>query len=188
MPLGEDAPLEPVSPYGAAKAAMELLCGQYARSRGLRIGVARAFNLVGPGQPPFNAASGLARQIARAELDGEASVRLALGNPDAHRDLIDVRDAARALIEISRRRLEGTFNLCSGRAVSVAGLAAELGAATPLDVGTRLDPDLGRPADPPLLLGDPGRLREASGFAAETPLSQSLVDLLDWWRLRLAAP
>lgn len=182
MPLAETAPVSPVSPYGAAKASMEAICGQYARSRGLTIAVVRAFNLLGPGQPPFHVAAGLAREVAAAERAGEGSVRLPLGNPGARRDYTDVRDAAAALLEISRRRLEGTYNLCSGRAASVAELAAGLGASSSLEVGTYVDPTLARPADPPLLLGDPSRLREATGFTAETALDASLADLLEWWR------
>lgn len=187
MPLSEEAPTEPVSPYGAGKLAMEELCAQYARARGLAIAVVRAFNLVGPGQPAFSAASGLARQIAAAELAGEPRVELALGNPGAARDTTDVRDATRALLAVSERRLTGTFNLCSGVAPVVADLAAALAAATALEVSTRVDPALARPADPPLLLGDPSRLREATGFLPAIPLERSLADLLDWWRTELAA-
>jgi GDP-4-dehydro-6-deoxy-D-mannose reductase len=186
MPLGEDAPAAPVSPYGAGKLAMEELCAQYARSRGLSTAVVRAFNLVGPGQPPYSAASGLARQIALAERAGEPRAELALGNPGAARDTSDVRDAARALVALSTARLVGTFNLCSGTAPTVADLADGLGAATRLEVTTRVDPALARPADPPLLLGDPTRLREATGYAPAIPLQRSLADLLDWWRAELA--
>lgn len=186
MPLGEDAPVAPVSPYGAGKLAMEELCAQYARARDLRIAVVRAFNLIGPGQPAYSAASGLAKQIAAAERDGETRVELALGNPGAARDTTDVRDAARALVALSTARLAGTFNLCSGTAPTVAELAEALAAATALDVGTRVDPSLARPSDPPLLLGDPTRLREATGYAPEIPLQRSLADLLAWWRARLA--
>ncbi len=185
MPLGEEAPTAPVSPYGAGKLAMEGLCAQYARARGLAIAVVRAFNLVGPGQPAFSAASGLARQIAAAEQVGEPRVELALGNPGAARDTTDVRDAARALLDVSRRRLVGTYNLCSGVAPSVADLAVALASSTALEVSTRVDPALARPADPPLLLGDPTRLREATGFAPAIPLERSLADLLGWWRAEL---
>lgn len=187
MPLGEDAPLAPVSPYGEAKLAMEGLCREAESSGERRIAVVRAFNLVGPGQPPFNAASNLARQIAEAELAGAAVVELLLGNPEAARDLIDVRDAVRALVELSRGGVAGTFNLCSGQAHSVAELAARLAPMTALEVEARTDPALARPSDPPLLLGDPGRLREATGFAPEIPLERSLADLLEWWRRQLAS-
>lgn len=187
MPLGEEAPLAPVSPYGEAKLAMEAFCREAERSAGRGIAVVRAFNLVGPGQPPFNAASSLARQIAAAELAGRPAVELLLGNPNAARDLIDVRDAARALVELAGKRVEGTFNLCSGRAHSVAELAAALVPMTALAVAVRTDPTLARPADPALLLGDPARLREAIGFAPAIPLERSLADLLGYWRQQLAS-
>jgi GDP-4-dehydro-6-deoxy-D-mannose reductase len=186
MPLAEEAPAAPVSPYGEAKLAMEAFCREASEADGLRIAVVRAFNLIGPGQPPFNAASSLARQIAEAELAGLAGVEVLLGNPEARRDLIDVRDAARALVELARGGVTGTFNLCSGRAHSVADQAAALAPLTPLAVETRVDPALVRPCDPPLLLGDPSRLREATGFVPEIPLERSLGDLLEWWRRELA--
>jgi nucleoside-diphosphate-sugar epimerase len=187
MPLGEAAPPAPVSPYGEAKLAMEQLCREAEAAGKLRIAVVRAFNLIGPGQPPFNAASSLARQIAEAELAGLKVVELSLGNPEAARDLIDVRDGARVLVKLSSQGIAGTFNLCSGQAHTVADQAAALAAMTPLEVRTRTDPELARPADPPLLLGDPGRLREATGFVPEIPFARSLADLLEWWRRRLAS-
>jgi GDP-4-dehydro-6-deoxy-D-mannose reductase len=187
LPLGEALEPRPLTPYGASKAAMEIVCDQYARGRGLRIGVARAFNLIGPGQSPSFAVSGFARQIATAEREGAAEVALALGNPGAVRDFIDVRDAARGLLEISRRQLGGTYNLCSGRGVTIAELVAELGRASPVTVTAGHDPALARPADPTTLVGDPMRLREATGFEPEIPLSRTLSDLLDRCRAELAA-
>jgi GDP-4-dehydro-6-deoxy-D-mannose reductase len=185
MPLGEEAPTAPVSPYGEAKLAMEGLCREAEQAGELRIAVVRAFNLIGPGQPPFNAASSLARQIAEAESAGQEAVELRLGNPDAGRDLIDVRDAGRALAGLSRHGIRGTFNLCSGQSHTVAEQAAMLAPMTPLAVEARLDPALSRPSDPQLLLGDPRRLREALGFVPEITFERSLADLLDWWRQRL---
>jgi GDP-4-dehydro-6-deoxy-D-mannose reductase len=186
MPLGEERPPAPVSPYGEAKLAMEGFCREAGEAGELRIAVVRAFNLIGPGQPPFNAASSMARQIAEAELAGQEAVELRLGNPGAARDLIDVRDAARALVELSSDGVTGTFNLCSGRAHTVAEQAAALAPMTPLAVETAIDPGLSRPSDPTLLLGDPRRLREATGFVPEIPLERSLADLLGWWRHELA--
>jgi len=185
MPLREDSPVAPASPYGEAKLAMEGFCHEAAARAGTRVAVVRAFNLVGPGQPAHNAASALARQIAAAEREGREEVELTLGNPGAARDLVDVRDGARALVELAGGGLTGSFNLCSGRAHSVAELAAGLAAETSLRVGTEVDPALARPADPALLLGDPARLRAATGFAPEIPLQRSLADLLAWWREQL---
>jgi GDP-4-dehydro-6-deoxy-D-mannose reductase len=181
LPLGEDLELRPVTPYGAGKAAMEALCGQYARGRGMRIAVVRAFNLIGPGQSSRFAVAGFARRIAAAVSEGGA-VELALGNSAAVRDFSDVRDGARALLELSRRELIGSFNLCSGSGRTIADLAAELTRLARVPVTVRADQGLERPADPPALVGDPARLRQATGFVPEIPLAQSLRDLLEEWR------
>jgi GDP-4-dehydro-6-deoxy-D-mannose reductase len=186
LPLAEDVEPRPLTPYGASKAAMEVLCGQYARGRGMRIAVVRSFNLLGPSQSGDFAISSFARRIAAAELEGAAEVELRLGNPEAARDFIDVREGVTALLEISRRRLCGTYNLCSGRAVTVGGLVAELSRAARVPVTARHDPALERPADPPTLVGDPLRLREATGFEPTIPLRQTLADMLERWRAELA--
>jgi GDP-4-dehydro-6-deoxy-D-mannose reductase len=166
---------------------MEDRCREAEAAGGIRVAVVRAFNLTGPGQPPSNAASDLARQIAGGERDGASTAELSLGNPDAGRDLTDVRDAARAIVELSSRELVGTYNLCSGEARTVAELVEALAQGTLLDVGMRIDPDLARPSDPPLLIGDPSRLRAATGVVPEIPLERSLADLLDWWRHQLGS-
>lgn len=186
LPLGEDLESRPVTPYGASKAAMEVLCGQYVRARGLRVAVARVFNLIGPGQSPRFVAPGFARRIAEAEQRG-AAVELALGNSAALRDFGDVRDGARALIELSRRELTGTYNLCSGEGRTIAQLVEEMSGQARVPISLRREPGLERPADPPALVGDPSHLRKATGFAPEIPLAQSLADLLDEWRARLAS-
>lgn len=187
LPLGEELEIRPVTPYGEGKAAMEAGCAEYVRGRGLRIAVARLFNLVGPGQSEHFAIPSFARRVAAAERAGEAGVELALGSPRAVRDFVDVREGAAALLEISRRELEGTYNLCSGRGTSIGGLVEELAGLAKVPLSVRTDPGLARPADPPALIGDPGRLREATGFAAATPLRESLGDLLDGCRARLAS-
>jgi GDP-4-dehydro-6-deoxy-D-mannose reductase len=187
LPFGEDLPLAPVTPYGASKAAMEVVCDFYARGQGPRVAVVRAFSQIGPGQSPTFPVSGFARQIAMAERDGEEEVEIALGNPAAARDFTDVRDAARAFAEISRRELTGTFNLCSGRALKLENLVEEMGRATALPLRVVSDPSLRRPADPSVVYGDPRRLHDAIGWQPRIPLSQTLADLLEWWRAEPAA-
>ncbi|MFI5028762.1 MAG: GDP-mannose 4,6-dehydratase [Solirubrobacterales bacterium] len=186
LPFGEELALEPITPYGASKAAMEVLCDSYARGRGLRIATIRAFNQIGPGQSPAFAASGFARQIAAAEAAGADRVELAVGNLAAARDFTDVRDTARAFVAVSQRQLTGAYNLCSGAPLKLEALVEEMAKATPLPLEVVPDPSLTRPAAPSVVYGNPARLREATGWASEIPLSQSVADLLDWWRAELA--
>jgi GDP-4-dehydro-6-deoxy-D-mannose reductase len=186
LPLGEDVPLVPLSPYGQSKAEMEATCERH-RERGLRIATVRPFNLVGPGQAGSFSISGFAHRVAAAERSGEESVEIAIRNPGARRDFTDARDAARAFLEASRRELAGTYNLCSGRALGLEALVELIDRASPLPVRTRLDPGPRRPRDPGVVYGDPTRLREATGWEPRIPLERTIADLLDWWRSETAA-
>jgi GDP-4-dehydro-6-deoxy-D-mannose reductase len=186
LPLTEEQPLRPVSPYGESKAAMEELCSHYAGARGLRIGIVRAFNQIGPGQEPEFVASGFARQIAAAEHDGAAEIELHVGNLSAARDFTDVRDSARVYVEVSRRELTETYNMCSGKAVKIESLIDHLRSATRLPVEVVHDPKRTRPIDTPVLLGSNAKLREATGWGPEIPIERTIADLLDWWRAELA--
>jgi GDP-4-dehydro-6-deoxy-D-mannose reductase len=187
LPFVEDAALSPVTPYGESKAAMEAICARFADQRGVRIAVIRAFNMFGPGQSPAFVTAGFARQIAAAELSGAETAELTIGNPSAARDFTDVRDAARAFVEVSRAELAGAYNLCSGRALKLGVILDELAKATPLPLSVQQDPSLLRPVDPSVVYGSPERIREAIGWTPEIPLSKTAADLLDWQRSQLAA-
>ncbi len=187
LPLTEDSPLAPVNPYGAGKAAMEALCGQYSRGSGLRVGIVRAFNQIGPGQSPSFAAPSFARQIAAAEVSGAERAELLVGNLEAARDFTDVRDTARAFLEVARNGLTGPYNLCSGRALTLAELVDEMVAAATIPVEVRRDPARYRPADPSIAYGSADRLREAVGWAPRIPVSQTVADLLEHSRRQVEA-
>ncbi|MEO2085871.1 MAG: GDP-mannose 4,6-dehydratase, partial [Acidimicrobiales bacterium] len=94
LPTPESAPLRPVSPYAASKAAADLLALQAHLGHGLDVVRARSFNHLGPGQSDRFVCSALASRIAAAELAGGDSIRV--GNLDARRDFTDVRDVVRA--------------------------------------------------------------------------------------------
>jgi len=181
-PLTEDSPLRPLSPYAASKASQDLVAAQYPRAYGMRVIRLRLFNHTGPRHPEQFVASSFARQIARIERGLQEPV-LEVGNLDARRDFVDVRDVARAYRLAVRSDVTGdVFNVCSGRAVSIRRILELLLGLARCEVVVHPDPERMRPADIPLLLGDPRRFREATGWVPEIPLEQSLSDLLDWWR------
>lgn len=186
LPFTEDQALAPITPYGASKAAMEVLCRSYQAARGLRITIVRAFNQLGPRQSSEFAASGFARQISAAEVAGRDEVSLSVGNLAAARDFTDIRDTARAYVAICASGLTGTFNLCSGEARQLRSLVEEMRRVTPLRVEVREAPELVRPTDAPIVVGSPARLHEATGWRPEIPLERTVEDLMDWWRGELS--
>lgn len=186
LPLTEDTPVNPVNPYGAGKAAMELCCRVYERARSMRIALVRPFNQIGPGQDDVFAVSSFAKQIAAAEHEEADEVELRVGNLSVTRDFTDVRDAARAAIVLLEGGITGTVNLCSARPVQLTDVVEKLSALTPLPVKVRTDEARTRPVDAPAIWGSNARLRKATGWQPEIQLDRTLADLLDSWREQLA--
>jgi GDP-4-dehydro-6-deoxy-D-mannose reductase len=184
-PIREDAPLRPASPYAVSKVAQGFLALQYALSLDLPIVRTRTFHHTGPRRGEQFAESSFARQLAEIEA-GRRAPRLEVGNLDAVRDFTDVRDVVRAYWALLDHGVPGeVYNVCSGRGVRLRDLLEELIALSGLKVEVRVDPDRLRPHDVPVLVGDPSRLRAATGWEARTPLSRTLRDLLDHWRERM---
>ena len=174
VPITEDTPCRPLSPYGRTKVEAEHLALAAYEQHGLGVVCTRAFNHTGPGQSAAFLVPGLASRIAAAEHAG--SDEITLGNGDPVRDFSDVRDIVRAYVLLARNGAPGeTYNVCSGRGVRVGDVAAELVARArrPLRIVTASD--LVRPVDVPVLVGDPTKLVTATNWRAE----YSLADTLD---------
>jgi GDP-4-dehydro-6-deoxy-D-mannose reductase len=181
LPVTEDAQLRPQSPYSVSKAACDLLAGQYADVHSLRVVRVRAFNQAGPGQSDDYVVGTIARQIAEAEVAGHAAVALKLGNPDAARDFIDVRDAARAYVAAAGVA-PGVYNVCSGVATRIADIVALAAHAATIEVRHEVDPARVRAGDVREIRGSAERLRAATGWEPRIGLEQTVADAIDAWR------
>jgi GDP-4-dehydro-6-deoxy-D-mannose reductase len=186
LPLTEDSPLRPTSPYGASKAAAEALAQQAFLGHGLEVIRVRPFNHLGPGQSEHFVAPALAARIARAERDDQGTIPV--GNLSARRDLTDVRDIVRAYrLLIERGQAGEVYNVCSGRDLAIQELADHLVTLARRPIELETDPSLLRPVDLPVLRGDPRRIEDATGWRPEIPIEQTLADLLDDMRQRISA-
>jgi GDP-4-dehydro-6-deoxy-D-mannose reductase len=186
QPITEDAPLAPLSPYAASKAAQDLLTAQYYHGYGMSTIRLRLFHHTGPRRPTQFVASSFAHQIARIER-GLDPPRLAVGNLEAVRDFTDVRDVARAYWLAATHGIPGdAYNVCSSRRTSIRRVLDMLLAHSEIDVEVEVDPSRLRAADIPYLVGDHSRFSETTGWHPEIPLVETLGDLLNWWRDELS--
>ncbi len=187
VPLREDAPLRPISPYAVSKAAQGLLALQYSRPGGLTVLVTRTFPHTGPRRGEAFAESSFARQLAEIAA-GRRAPTLRVGNLEAVRDFSDVRDVVRAYWALLEKGHGGeAYNVCSGTGFSIGEILQKLIAIAGLQVEVQVDPDRLRPADIPVLVGDPGKLRAATGWQPRISLDVTLRDLLADWRERVGA-
>jgi GDP-4-dehydro-6-deoxy-D-mannose reductase len=186
LPAEESAPLRPQNPYAVSKAAADLLCGFYADAHRLRIARARAFNHAGPGQPPHHAIASLALQLAQGLQAGTERPRIVTGDPQVRRDYTDVRDVVRAYRRLAGAA-PGTYNVCSGRAVSTGELVASLARVTGVGVEHVVDPALVRPNEVLEIAGSARRLASETGWTPELTLDETLHDTVRWWRGELQA-
>ncbi len=181
LPVDETAPMRPVTPYGASKAAAEMVCVQAGLGRGLDVVRARAFNHLGPGQSDRFVAAALAARIVHNERTGADVV--AVGNLRARRDFTDVRDVVRAYRLLAEHGACGeAYNVCRGTSLSVLELAETLIARARQPMRLAADDELLRPVDVTEVRGDPSKLRAATGWCPEVKLERTLDDLLDHWR------
>ena len=181
LPLSETSQVRPASPYAASKAAAEQVALQAARGFGQRVLVARPFNHVGPGQAPAFAVPALAKRIVDAQAAGATT--LTVGTLTTRRDFTDVRDVVVAYRLLVEKGAAGeVYNVASGVDVSIAEIAESLLTLAGADLEFVEDPALIRPVDVPVLRGDAGRIREATGWSPRIPLKATLADVLESFR------
>jgi GDP-4-dehydro-6-deoxy-D-mannose reductase len=181
-PIDERHPLAPASPYALSKLAQEQLALRAASEDGLEVIVTRSFNHTGPRQTTSFVAPSMARQIAQIERGGIEPV-IRVGNLDARRDLLDVRDVVRAYAALLEGGTPGTiYNVSSGVARPIRDVLAALIARARVPIRIETDPARLRPHDIPVLVGDASRLRAATGWEPVIPFDRTIDDLLAYWR------
>lgn len=185
VPITESNPLRPLSPYAVSKVAQDLLAYQYFRSYELAAVRTRGFNHTGPRRGDVFVTSNFAKQIASIEAGLHPPV-IRVGNLSAQRDFTDVRDIVRAYwLALEKGKPGEVYNLASGKAVTIRELLDMLLELSDAEVEVEVDPERLRPSDVEILLGDYSKFHADTGWEPQIPLSQTIADLLDYWRQRL---
>lgn len=186
--LDEDTPMAPVDSYSASKAAADLALGALAH-RGLKCLRLRPFNHSGPGQSEAFALPAFAMQIARIEARLAPPV-LRVGNLDAERDFLDVRDVVDAYALAARRAgslAPGTiYNIASGVPRRIGAILDGLLALSRVRIDVEHDAARMRPSDLPRVVGNANRAREALGWSPQHSFDAMVAAVLDDWRGRIA--
>ncbi len=181
IPVREDNPVNPESPYALAKAIQNSYGAMYAKLYRVDAMMTRSFNHTGPGQRDAFVLASFAKQVAEIKR-GKRAAEIEVGNLDVRRDFLDVRDVCDAYVVLLKKgRMGETYNICSGQSYRVGDLLRELCALAGVHVAIRVDVARLRPVDTPELRGDPSKMRQHTGWAAKTPIQETLKSLLDHW-------
>jgi GDP-4-dehydro-6-deoxy-D-mannose reductase len=187
VPMTEENPLRPLSPYAVSKVAQDKLAYQYHRSYGIKAIITRGFNHCGPRQTENFIVATLAKQIA----DIEAGLRepvIEHGDLGSKRDLTDVRDMVRAYWALLERGEPGeAYNIGSGTTRTAEEVLRGFLALTDATIALREDPARMRPSDVKILWADDRKFRDLTNWAPQIPFEQTLRDTLDYWRARAGA-
>ena len=176
--LRETDPPSPAEPYAASKAAAEQVCIAAVHAYGLNLVIARAFNHIGPGQDERFVISSFARQLARI-VAGAEEPRIEVGNLEAERDFLDVRDVVEAYITLARNGARGeVYNVCSGNLLKIKTMLRMLILAANLPVQVIEDPEKMRPVDVPQFYGDNTKLC-ALGWSPKISIADSVREIYE---------
>jgi UDP-glucose 4-epimerase len=180
MPLSEEVPARPLSPYAASKSADEILAAMYTHAYGLQVAALRYFNVYGPRQRPDSMyAAAVPIFLSRRLKKQPVTI---FGDGLQTRDLIYVGEVVRAnLAAAEHESAPGrVFNICTGQEISILDLVKCIDELIPGSEPPRFGPP--RPGDIYKSLGNPARAEHVLGFCAHTPLAEGLKATLEWMR------
>jgi UDP-glucose 4-epimerase len=176
LPISEDHPVEPDSPYGASKLCAEKMCLAYAKLYGLEVACLRYFNVYGPNQR-YDAYGNVIPIFANNILRG---IPLTIfGDGEQTRDFVSVHDVARANVDAAMTpKAGGVFNLGSGTRVSINQLAEMVAEAAEVQLNKEHAPP--RKGDVRHSLADISRAQATFGFGPAVDLRTGLSEYVAW--------
>lgn len=182
LPIKEEVPREPISPYGAAKLASEYLLRGYASTYQMTAVCNRYFNVFGPRQDPGSPYSGVISIFEKRFREGQPVT--IFGNGRQTRDFISVHDVARANVLGAVGKVPGTCvqNICTGQETSLLDLMRIFGRFFPDHPAPEFRE--GRPGDIHQSFGSPVRARRTLNFQAEVDIGTALRELISGTPLR----
>lgn len=178
LPIKEDHPVEPDSPYGASKLAAEKLCLAYDKLYDLEVVCLRYFNVYGVNQR-YDAYGNVIPIFAHRMLH-ELPVVI-FGDGEQTRDFVNVRDVVQANYKAALSDgVSGAFNIASGARVTINRLAELMCEAS--DIKVKIEHGPPRKGDVRHSLADISAARNAFGYEPVVALEEGLAEYVDWMK------
>jgi GDP-mannose 4,6-dehydratase len=188
LPINEDCSFHPASPYAISKVGTDLLGRFHAEAYGQCVVTTRMFTHTGPRRGDVFAESTFAKQIALIEA-GHIPPIVKTGNLDSLRTWSDVRDAVRAyyLLVVTNPLAGESYNIGGSYSCTVRQMLEYLlSLSNRKDIRVESDPARFRPIDADLQVPDTSKFRRHTGWEPKISFEQTMQDLLNYWREKIA--
>ncbi len=184
IPITENCPFRPASPYAVSKVGEDMLGWQYFKAYHLNIVRTRLFTHTGPRRGDVFAESSFAKQIALIE-KGKQEPIIKVGNLDSVRTWLDVRDAVKAYWLLQKCPPGEVYNIGGDKTLTVGQMLDHLLRLSDKTIAVEVEETRLRPADVTLQIPDSSKFRNATGWTPTIPFETTMLDLLDYWRERV---
>ncbi len=183
VPIKEDVPLRPASPYAVSKVGEDMLGFQYWLSWKIKTLRTRMFTHTGPRRGEVFVVSNFAKQITAIEA-GLVPPVVKVGNLDSIRTFLDVRDAVKAYWLLVHKCKPGeVYNIGGIETMTIGEMLDKLLELSSVkDIDIKIDPSRLRPSDVTLQIPSTEKFHKETGWKPEIKFEQTLKDTLNYWR------
>ena len=182
LPLIEEQPLRPLSPYAVARVSQEMLSKIYAEGFKEDIVMTRSFNHIGPGQKDIFVISSFAKKLVLLKRNKSTDNKIVTGDLSIVRDFVDVRDVVRAYYLLFKKGRKGeVYNICSGKGILLRDIIFQMSSLLGMEINIETDPQLVRPNENKKVIGSYKKIRNELGWEPQIPLQKSLSDIIGYW-------
>ena len=182
VPIVEETPLKPGNIYAVTKACQNMISKVYCKAYDMKVIMVRSFNHIGPNQSSTFVISDFCKQVAEIE-KGVRSPILKVGNLNAKRDFLDVRDVVRAYTKLIQFGKSGeTYNVGRGQSIKISEVLNIILKNSNKEINVEIDKNKLRPLDVPIIEPSINKIYTATGWKPEISLEESIKDILKYWR------
>jgi len=187
LPIHEEVPFHPASPYAISKVGTDLVGRYYAQAYGMTVMTTRMFTHTGPRRGDVFAESTFAKQIAMIEA-GLIEPVIKVGNLDSLRTWSDVRDAVRAYyMLVTENPTPGEYyNIGGTYSCTVREMLNHLISLSTIEnIKVEIEQERLRPIDADLQVPDISKFKKHTGWEPKITFEKTMFDLLEYWRERI---
>ena len=177
LPLSEDNPVNPLSPYAVGKTTGELYCNVFSEIYGLPTVSLRYFNVFGPRQDPNSQYAAVIPIFIDKILKNESPI--IYGDGEQSRDFVSVKHVIAANIMAAESKLTGAFNIGLGKSTTINQLVEMINEIIGKDVKPVYEKE--RPGDIKYSLADISKAK-ALGYDPKADFKEELTETVEWFR------